>query len=123
MTYSKNMGSLQKQAMNEPLLHSKTEASSELERILSDATSPPLLRYQKALVIEMRYLFGLAGPGIIVYLLNFVTWTSTQVLCGHIGNIELAAASLGNEGVQLLAYGLMVILIDPINTIFFPREI
>jgi MATE family multidrug resistance protein len=33
---------------------------------------------------------------------------STRVFAGHLGNLELAAASLGNSGIQLFAYGLMV---------------
>ena len=105
--------------MKEPLLHSKTpppaaetEASSELERILSDPTLPPLRRYLKALAIEMTYLFRLAGPAVIVYLLNNITSVSAQIFCGHLGNIELAASSLANGGIQLLSYGLMVIFID-----------
>ncbi|KAL0399748.1 UNVERIFIED_CONTAM: protein DETOXIFICATION 40 [Sesamum radiatum] len=32
---------------------------------------------------------------------------STQIFCGHLGNLELAASSLGNNGIQLLAYGVM----------------
>lgn len=108
------MGSLHNEGVNEPLLHSKpaaaeTEASSELEQILSDPTLSPRRRFQRAIVIEMRYLSRLAGPAVIVYLLNNVTSMSTQIFCGHLGNLELAASSLGNNGIQLLAYGLMVI--------------
>ncbi|XP_041994214.1 protein DETOXIFICATION 40-like isoform X1 [Salvia splendens] len=121
------MGTLQNQSINEPLLHSKTlpspppaaetEASSELERILSDPTLPPSRRYQKALVIEMRYLFRLAGPAVVVYLLNNITSMSTQIFCGHLGNIELAAVSLGNEGIQLLTYGLLLGMGSAVETL------
>lgn len=34
---------------------------------------------------------------------------STQVFAGHLGNLELAASSLGNNGIQTFAYGLLVI--------------
>ncbi|XP_047940945.1 protein DETOXIFICATION 40-like [Salvia hispanica] len=93
------------------------EPSSELELILSNTTLPPSRRYQKALVIEMRYLFRLAGPTVVVYLLNFVTSMSTQIFCGHLGNIELAAASLGTEGIQQLAYGLMLGMGSAVETL------
>ncbi|XP_047943507.1 protein DETOXIFICATION 40-like [Salvia hispanica] len=118
------MDSLQNQSMKEPLLHSKTpppaaetEASSELERILSDPTLPPLRRYLKALAIEMTYLFRLAGPAVIVYLLNNITSVSAQIFCGHLGNIELAASSLANGGIQLLSYGLMLGMGSAVETL------
>uniref|UniRef100_J3LQE0 Uncharacterized protein n=1 Tax=Oryza brachyantha TaxID=4533 RepID=J3LQE0_ORYBR len=34
---------------------------------------------------------------------------STQIFSGHLGTLELAAASLGNTGIQVFAYGLMVL--------------
>ncbi|KAH6780652.1 MATE efflux family protein [Perilla frutescens var. hirtella] len=114
------MGSLQKEGVNQPLLESNTpaaEASSELEEILSDATLSWWRRFQKAMVIELRYLFRLAGPAVIVYLLNNVTSMSTQIFCGHLGNLELAASSLGNNGIQLLAYGLMLGMGSAVETL------
>lgn len=104
---------------NEPLLESESpilasaateKISSELEEILSDTSLSCIQRFKRASVIELRNLFRLAAPAIIVYLLNNVTSMSTQIFCGHLGNLELAAASLGNSGIQLLAYGVMVIL-------------
>ncbi|KAI3457156.1 hypothetical protein Pfo_013819 [Paulownia fortunei] len=99
------MDSLQNKELNEPLLESKklppvaaAEVSSELEEILSDTTLSWWRRFQKAIVIELKYLFRLAGPAVIVYLLNNVTSMSTQIFCGHLGNLELAASSLGNNG-------------------------
>ncbi|XP_057792400.1 protein DETOXIFICATION 40-like isoform X1 [Salvia miltiorrhiza] len=120
------MGSFRNEHVNEPLLHHKPppppppaveEASSELEQTLSDATLSWRRRYQKALVIEMRYLFRLAGPAVIVYLLNNVTSMSTQIFCGHLGNLELAASSLGNNGIQLLAYGIMLGMGSAVETL------
>uniref|UniRef100_J3LQD7 Protein DETOXIFICATION n=1 Tax=Oryza brachyantha TaxID=4533 RepID=J3LQD7_ORYBR len=32
---------------------------------------------------------------------------STRIMCGQLGTLELAAASLGNVGIQVFAYGLM----------------
>lgn len=106
------MGSVQNEGVTEPLLGpnkvAPEQVSSELEIILSDTSLSRWRRLQKALIIEFRYLFRLAGPAVIVYLLNNVISMSTQIFCGHLGNLELAASSLGNNGIQLLAYGLMV---------------
>lgn len=105
--------------LSEPILSKKSDpkvvvlpsgeaVSSELEEILSDTSLTSFQRLQKATSLELSRLFWLAGPAIIVYLLNNVTSLSTQIFCGHLGNQELAAASLGNNGIQLLAFGVMV---------------
>ncbi|KAI3457157.1 hypothetical protein Pfo_013820 [Paulownia fortunei] len=118
------MDSLQNKEVNEPLLESKKlppvvaeEVSSELEEILSDTTLSWWRRFQKAIIIEFKYLFRLAGPAVIVYLLNNITSMSTQIFCGHLGNLELAASSLGNNGVQLLAYGVMLGMGSAVETL------
>jgi MATE family multidrug resistance protein len=41
-------------------------------------------------------------------MLNYLVSISTQMFCGHLGNLELAAASLGNIGVQGFVFGIMV---------------
>lgn len=91
-----------------PLLEAVESISSELEDLLSDTRLPHYQRLGRASIVEFRNLFLLAAPAIIVYLLNNITSVSTQIFCGHLGNLQLAAASLGNEGIQLLAYGVMV---------------
>ncbi|OMO62722.1 protein TRANSPARENT TESTA 12 [Corchorus capsularis] len=45
-------------------------------------------------------------PTVFVYLINNALSLSTRFFCGHLGNLELAAASVGNSGLQLL--GLMM---------------
>ncbi|RVX08379.1 Protein detoxification 40 [Vitis vinifera] len=60
---------------------------------------------------ELKLLFRLAGPAVAVYMINYLMSMSTQIFAGHLGNLELAAASLGNTGVQMFAYGLMVPMI------------
>lgn len=86
------------------------DVNSTLEDTLNSRDTSLLRRLWLATWIEMTYLVPLAGPAIVVYLLNNVISMSTQIFCGHLGNLELAATSLGNNGVQLLAYGLMVCL-------------
>ncbi|CAH9093518.1 unnamed protein product [Cuscuta epithymum] len=91
--------------------------SSELEETLSDSRSSKARRLQKATSIELRNLFRLAIPAIIVYLLNNVTSMSTQIFCGHLGTLQLAAASLGNNGIQVLAYGVMLGMGSAVETL------
>ncbi|VAH29546.1 unnamed protein product [Triticum turgidum subsp. durum] len=40
-------------------------------------------------------------------MLIIVMSSATQIFCGQLGNVQLAAASLGNNGIQVFAYGLM----------------
>ncbi|PIN07408.1 putative membrane protein, predicted efflux pump [Handroanthus impetiginosus] len=120
------MESFNNNGANEPLLDSKKppqeragteEVSAELEGILSDGSLSRCRRFMKALGVEWKFVIRLAGPAIIVYLLNNVISMSTQIFCGHLGNLELAASSLGNNGVQLLAFGLMLGMGSAVETL------
>ncbi|KAJ6333856.1 hypothetical protein OIU77_009692 [Salix suchowensis] len=102
---------LHKQPSQEPVI------SSELEDVLSDTSLPYFKRLRRATFIELRILFQLAGPAVVVYLLNNVISMSTQILCGHLGNLELAASSLGNNGIQIFAYGLMLGMGSAVETL------
>ncbi|KAL4628395.1 hypothetical protein ACB092_05G235400 [Castanea dentata] len=98
--------------LHEPILQSKSPTpetvSSELEDTLSNTEISNCSRLKSGTWIELKTLFRLAAPAVVVYLLNSVTSLSTQIFCGHLGNLELAAASLGNNGIQIFAYGLML---------------
>ena len=107
--------------LHQPILSSEPEAaeeaafatngvpeSSPLEKVLSDTELPGLKRFRLATWIELKLLFRLAAPAVFVYVINNTMSLSTRVFAGHLGNLELAAASLGNSGIQLYAYGLMV---------------
>lgn len=89
------------------------QASSELENILSNMNVSTWQRYRSATWIEMKLLAYLAAPAVAVYMINYLMSMSTQIFCGHLGNLELAASSLGNTGIQVFAYGLMVCLLLP----------
>ncbi|KAK2644468.1 hypothetical protein Ddye_019663 [Dipteronia dyeriana] len=91
--------------------------SRVLEEVLSDTQLPYFKRLQKASWIELKLLFPLAAPAVLVYLINNAMSLSTRVFCGHLGNLELAAASLGNSGIQLLAYGLMLGMGSAVETL------
>ncbi|XP_020541084.1 protein DETOXIFICATION 40-like isoform X4 [Jatropha curcas] len=97
--------------------HSPPPVSSELEDILSNMELSYSQRLKSAVLVELKTLFLLAGPAVIVYLLNNVVSMSTQIFCGHLGNLELAAASLGNTGIQVFAYGLMLGMGSAVETL------
>lgn len=115
------MGSPQ-DAIQQPLLQSqpsnaKSETSSELENTLSDVTLAWYERWGKATWIESKLLFHLAAPAVLVYMINYLMSMSTQIFSGHLGNLELAAASLGNTGIQVFAYGLMLGMGSAVETL------
>lgn len=91
--------------------------SSELEEALTDRSLSKLGRLRRGGGVELGNLFRLAAPAIVVYLLNNVTSMSTQIFCGHLGNLQLAAVSLGNNGIQLLAYGVMLGMGSAVETL------
>ncbi|KAL5840457.1 hypothetical protein ACOSQ4_013065 [Xanthoceras sorbifolium] len=93
------------------------EADSRLEEVLSDPQLPYFKRLREASWIELKLLFPLAAPAVIVYMINNAISLSTRIFCGHLGNLELAAASLGNSGIQLLAYGLMLGMGSAVETL------
>ncbi|XP_044496695.1 protein DETOXIFICATION 40-like [Mangifera indica] len=105
----------------EPLLQRKQSApepvSAALENTLSDTSLSYFNRLRKATFIELNTLFRLAGPAVVVYLLNNIISMSTQIFCGHLGNLELAAASLGNTGIQVFACGLMLGMGSAVETL------
>ncbi|XP_024019321.1 protein DETOXIFICATION 40 isoform X2 [Morus notabilis] len=111
--------------LHEPILATKEASSilspeaisSELEETLSNSDLSYFRRFQAATCLELKTLYRLAAPAVIVYLLNNVTSMSTQILCGHLGNLQLAAASLGNTGIQVFAYGLMLGMGSAVETL------
>ncbi|WVY93152.1 hypothetical protein V8G54_032240 [Vigna mungo] len=90
---------------------------SRLEEVLSDTTVPFSKRLLSATWIELKLLFPLAGPAIIVYVINNLMSFVTRAFAGHLGNLELAAANLGNSGIQLFAYGLMLGMGSAVETL------
>lgn len=98
-------------------VHQHEETDGYLESILSNTDLPAFNRMKFALWVELKLLIKLAAPAVIVYMINYLMSMSTQILCGHIGNRELAAASLGNTGVQVFAYGLMLGMGSAVETL------
>ncbi|KAF9669525.1 hypothetical protein SADUNF_Sadunf14G0116600 [Salix dunnii] len=105
----------------QPLLKSpetnSDQSSSELESVLSDTEMPYFQRLRRATWIELKLLCRLAAPAVVVYMINYFMSMSTQIISGQLGNLELAAASLGNTGIQLFAYGLMLGMGSAVETL------
>ncbi|GLT52619.1 hypothetical protein SLA2020_259500 [Shorea laevis] len=93
------------------------EVDSRLEKVLTNSELPFFKRLRLSTWIELKLLFRLAAPAVFVYLINNFMSLSTRVFCGHLGNLQLAAASLGNSGIQLLAYGLMLGMGSAVETL------
>ncbi|MED6190091.1 Protein DETOXIFICATION 40 [Stylosanthes scabra] len=102
---------------NHPSFTEHGAGNGQLERILSDTSQPLLLRLGPATWIELKLLFFLAAPAVVVYLINYLMSMSTQIFSGHLGTLELAAASLGNTGIQIFAYGLMLGMGSAVETL------
>ncbi|KAJ8761294.1 hypothetical protein K2173_001350 [Erythroxylum novogranatense] len=99
------------------LKFSHEAVGSQLEEILSNTQSSYFSRLNSALSVELKLSFRLAAPAVVVYLLNNVVSMSTQMFCGHLGNLELAAVSLGNTGIQVFAFGLMLGMGSAVETL------
>uniref|UniRef100_A0A5B7AHG5 Protein DETOXIFICATION n=1 Tax=Davidia involucrata TaxID=16924 RepID=A0A5B7AHG5_DAVIN len=93
------------------------EYSIQLESILSNKQLPFFRRHLLATWIELKLLFVLAAPAAAVYLINYVMSMFTQIFSGHLGNLELAAASLGNNGIQTFVYGIMLGMGSAVETL------
>ncbi|XP_042493860.1 protein DETOXIFICATION 40-like [Macadamia integrifolia] len=93
------------------------QASNLLENILTDPRLPNFKRLQLATLIELKLLFHLAAPAVLVYMINYLMSMSTQIFSGHLGNLELAGASLGNNGIQVLSYGLLLGMGSAVETL------
>ncbi|EER93896.1 protein DETOXIFICATION 40 [Sorghum bicolor] len=91
--------------------------SAQLERILADESVPRARRLARAARVELRLLVALAAPAVAVYMINYSMSLSTRIFCGQLGTLELAAASLGNVGIQVFAYGLMLGMGSAVETL------
>ncbi|XP_020205862.1 protein DETOXIFICATION 40 [Cajanus cajan] len=104
--------------LTQPLLENSTPPpDSRLEEVLSDTNLPCSKRLLSATWIELKLLFPLAAPAIVVYVINGLMSNVTRAFAGHLGNLQLAAANLGNSGIQLFAFGLMLGMGSAVETL------
>uniref|UniRef100_A0A804MRE8 Protein DETOXIFICATION n=1 Tax=Zea mays TaxID=4577 RepID=A0A804MRE8_MAIZE len=97
----------------------RRDVDGRLEALLSGAggEEPWLRRVALATALELRLLAPLAAPAVVVYMLIIVMSSTTQIVCGQLGNVQLAAASLGNNGIQVFAYGIMLGMGSAVETL------
>ncbi|KAH9302476.1 hypothetical protein KI387_014059 [Taxus chinensis] len=74
-------------------------------------------RIAKAALIESKKLWILSGPSIIVMIFNYMLSVISQMFAGHLGELELAGASIANVGIQGLAYGIMLGMASAVQTV------
>ncbi|KAJ4977899.1 hypothetical protein NE237_008679 [Protea cynaroides] len=104
-----NGGTHQPSTISEsPPLTTPLEVRNKLETILSSKELPRFKRLQLALLIELKQLFHIPTPAVVVHMINYLMSMSTLIFSGHLSNLELAAASLGNTGIQCFTYGLLL---------------
>eukprot|EP01018_Ginkgo_biloba_P032995 Gb_25415 [translate_table: standard] len=92
------------------------EESATIELLLSQERIP-WRRIAKAAWFESRKLWILSGPSIIVSIFNFMLSAISQMFAGHLGELELAGASIANVGIQGLAYGIMLGMASAVQTL------
>ncbi|GER52957.1 MATE efflux family protein [Striga asiatica] len=88
-----------------------------LEKVLTDTNMPRAKRLRTATWIELNLLFWLAAPAVMMYMINNAMSLTTRIFSGHLGNLEFAAACLGNQGIQLFAYGLLLGMGSAVETL------
>ncbi|KAK8507998.1 hypothetical protein V6N12_025107 [Hibiscus sabdariffa] len=117
MESSSSEHTTQQPLLQPQLPNTNPETTSDLENTLSDDNLTLFRRMRKATWIESKILFRLATPTVIVYMINYLMSMSTQIFSGHLGNLELAAASLGNTGIQIFTYGLLLGMGSAVETL------
>lgn len=98
------------------LVNRKPPSDVGLESVLTESSLPYQRRMYLGACIEMKLLFRLALPAILVYIVNSGMSISARIFAGHIGGTELAAASIGNSCFNL-AYGLMLGMGSAVETL------
>ncbi|CAN6470781.1 unnamed protein product [Victoria cruziana] len=70
-----------------------------------------------AAVAESRILWRLSAPAIIIMIFNFMLSFVSQMFAGHLGEDQLAGASIASVGLQGLAYGIMLGMASAVQTL------
>ncbi|XP_057857428.1 protein DETOXIFICATION 41 [Cryptomeria japonica] len=66
---------------------------------------------------ELRKLWLLSGPAILVMLFNFLLSVVSQMFAGHLGKLELAGACIASVGIQGFAYGILIGMASAVQTL------
>ncbi|KAH9302478.1 hypothetical protein KI387_014061, partial [Taxus chinensis] len=104
----------------EPLIQSKNDKSEEesaFMEVLLSQEQITWLEIGRAALLESKKLWILSGPSIIVSIFNFMLSAISQMFAGHLGELQLAGASIANVGIQGLAYGIMLGMASAVQTV------
>ncbi|GLJ22192.1 hypothetical protein SUGI_0417020 [Cryptomeria japonica] len=107
---------IEKRRKEDELAKRAEEESSFIESLLSQESIswPGVL---KASIFESKKLWILSGPSIIVSVFNYMLSAISQMFAGHLGELELAGASIASTGIQGLAYGIMLGMASAVQTV------
>ncbi|CAN6470784.1 unnamed protein product [Victoria cruziana] len=70
-----------------------------------------------AAATESRSLWRLSAPAIIIMVFNYMLSFVSQMFAGHLGEVQLAGASIASVGIQGLAYGIMLGMASAVQTL------
>lgn len=82
--------------------------SSGASEVLLQQEPVPLSVLARLAAWEASNLWRISWASILTTLFSFMLSLVTQMFVGHLGELELAGASITNIGIQGLAYGVMV---------------
>uniref|UniRef100_A0A0C9RWW2 Protein DETOXIFICATION n=1 Tax=Wollemia nobilis TaxID=56998 RepID=A0A0C9RWW2_9CONI len=106
----------------EPLIQNKEDDSKSeeesifMEQLLSQERIP-WSGIVRAALMESKKLWILSWAAVIVSIFNFMLSAISQMFAGHLGELELAGASIANVGIQGLAYGIMLGMASAVQTV------
>ncbi|XP_031490634.1 protein DETOXIFICATION 41-like [Nymphaea colorata] len=70
-----------------------------------------------AAAAESKSLWLLSAPAIVIMVFNYMLSFVSQMFAGHLGEVELAGASIASVGIQGLAYGIMLGMASAVQTL------
>ncbi|XP_062203259.1 protein DETOXIFICATION 41 isoform X1 [Phragmites australis] len=92
------------------------ESSGAMEELLQREPVPSGVLVRLA-AWEAGNLWRISWASILITLSSFTLSLVTQMFVGHLGELELAGASITNIGIQGLAYGVMIGMASAVQTV------
>ncbi|KNA18574.1 hypothetical protein SOVF_069710 [Spinacia oleracea] len=71
----------------------------------------------KRVRVESKKLWNIVGPSIVARIASYTMFVVTQSFAGHLGDLELAAISIGNNVIVAFDYGLMLGMASALETL------
>ncbi|KAH9303385.1 hypothetical protein KI387_014968, partial [Taxus chinensis] len=93
------------------------EASTHVTNIAPKEDKIECSNASKPLLSESKKLWLFSGPAILVMVFNFLLSVVSQMFAGHLGELELAGASIANVGIQGFAYAVLIGMSSAVQTL------